>query len=310
MACAHPIPALDLGMKINESGDHVRNIKLLDMRHKYYGYGIEELKELFGDQLLLLPCGKCYSCGVAYSRMWASRIMLEAQSHKQNCFITLTYDERHCPPFLSKRDVQLFIKRLRKEIQWPIRYFLCGEYGEKSALNNEDGKGRPHYHAIIFGYDFPDKVLLSKSKSGMMLYISPLLSKLWPFGISSVGSVTAESAQYCAKYSLKKKTSGTDLGEFVLMSRRPGIGLNGYSKDIWLTDKLYIAGQKWSIPRYFEKIADERDPMDLMLAKSEREERAKSIKSKKYLYNFDREEDALIYENQIKIDNDCRKVRL
>jgi hypothetical protein len=30
----------------------------------------------------------------------------------------------------------------------------------------QDNPRRPHYHALIFGYDFPDRVLLKKSKSG------------------------------------------------------------------------------------------------------------------------------------------------
>lgn len=312
MSCAHPIPAVDLGSKVNDKGEVVRNIKLLDMRHKYYGFGLEELKEKFGDSLILLPCGHCYSCGVEYSRTWASRIMLEAQHYENNCFITLTYNDIYCPPRLSKRDVQLFIKRLRKEVSssTQIRYFLCGEYGEKSALESSDGYGRPHYHAIIFGYDFPDKELLSKSKSGMMIYRSPMLERLWPFGISSIGSVSSESAQYVAKYSLKKKVSGKDSGEFVLMSRRPGIGAAGYHPSIWRTGRIYVGGKTYKAPRYFEKLAVQDNDFMFDVCKSEREIRGKTYKSQKYLYGLQREEEALELLNNQKIENDARKVRL
>lgn len=306
MPCAHPIPAVDFGYRINDNGDTVRNIKLLDMRHKYFGYGIEELKSEFGDSLLLLPCGHCYSCGVEYSRMWSSRIMLEASQQEHNCFITLTYDDFHCPDRLSKPDVQKFIKRLRKEVG-SIRYFLCGELGEGKGVRKH---GNPHYHAIIFGYDFPDKELLMKSHSGMMIYRSPMLERLWPFGLSSIGTVSAESAQYVAKYSLKRKTTGQNNGEFVLMSRRPGIGASCYDESIWITDKLYLAGQIYKPPRYFEKLAKSRNHFFYDVAKSEREERAKHIKSEKYKYNLEREEEALIRANEMKIYQDCLKVRL
>lgn len=306
MACAHPIPAIDNGYKHNSDGVLVRNIKLLDMRHKYFGYGIEELKEHFGDSLILLPCGKCYSCALDYARSWSARIMLEAQSHLNNCFITLTYSDFYKPDKLSKSDVQKFIKRLRKEVG-SIRYFLCGEYGEGKGVR--DGNN-PHYHAIIFGYDFPDKVPLQKSGSGMIIYRSPLLEKLWPFGLSSIGTVSPESAQYVAKYSLKRKMTGNDSGEFVLMSRRPGIGSCGYSSDIWDTDKLYINGKIYKPPRYFEKLAVQDNDFSYDVAKSMREIRGKSIKSEKYKYGLDREEDALKRANEVRLYNDCLKVRL
>ena len=58
------------------------------------------------------------------------------------------------------------MKRLRKKLHpLKIRFFHCGEYGDKTR--------RPHYHALIFGYSFPDRKLFKKSKSGD-LYTSDL----------------------------------------------------------------------------------------------------------------------------------------
>ena len=136
MACSHPIPAVDYGYKVNKEGKTVRNIKLVDMQHKYFGYGLEELKNHFGDSLLLLPCGHCYLCSLDYSRMWASRIMLEAQQHKDNCFITLTYHDCFLPDKPVKRHWQLFAKRLRKYCGCQIRYFACGEKGDKTGRSH------------------------------------------------------------------------------------------------------------------------------------------------------------------------------
>ena len=48
-----------------------------------------------------------------------------------------------------------FMKRLRKRFKGKrIRFYMCGEYGEQFD--------RPHFHACIFGVDFPDKVLFLK----------------------------------------------------------------------------------------------------------------------------------------------------
>ena len=109
-------------------------------------------------------CGRCTHCRIAYSRRWAIRCVHEASSFQMNSFLTLTYDDAYLPSnsALVKKDFQDFMKRFRKKFQgfnaveykgkvtYPIRYFHCGEYGETY--------GRPHYHACIFNFDFPDKV--------------------------------------------------------------------------------------------------------------------------------------------------------
>jgi len=81
-------------------------------------------------------------------------------------------------------------------------FFHCGEYGSKT--------GRPHYHACIFKYDFPDKVFYTE-RNGYKLFTSQILQDLWtdpsdglPYGYCSVGSLTFESAAYVARYILKK----------------------------------------------------------------------------------------------------------
>jgi len=90
-----------------------------------------------------VPCGKCAFCIKKAIDAWCLRLMHELAVSSSAFFITLTYDDEHLPPGaeLSKRDLQLFIKRLRKRNPG-IRYFAVGEYGTE--------KGRPHYHAVIF----------------------------------------------------------------------------------------------------------------------------------------------------------------
>lgn len=134
---------------------------------------------------LSLPCGRCTGCRLERSRQWAVRCMHEASQHKKNCFITLTFDSEHCPKDMSLdyRVFQLFMKRFRKRVHpLSIRFYMCGEYGELF--------GRPHYHALIFGYDFPDKAYYAKSGAGEDIYISRVLSDLWPFGLATIGECT------------------------------------------------------------------------------------------------------------------------
>lgn len=149
---------------------------------------------------LQVPCGQCVGCRLERSRQWAIRCMHEAQMHKQNCFITLTYDDKHLPEDhgLHYKHFQDFMKRLRKKYGAGIRFYMCGEYGEQL--------GRPHFHACIFGMDFADKKLWKTTGSKSKLYRSAELEKLWTFGFSSVGDVNFESAAYVARYIMKKVT--------------------------------------------------------------------------------------------------------
>ena len=153
----------------------------------------------FIDQPQDVPCGQCIGCRLERSRQWAIRIVHESQMHEQSYFLTLTYNNEFLPKTgsLQKADVQLFMKRLRKKFGKGIRYYYCGEYGEKFH--------RPHYHLIIFGCEFPDKILW-KIERGNRLWISEDLNKLWKKGYCSIGMVTFESAAYVARYVTKKIT--------------------------------------------------------------------------------------------------------
>ena len=217
---------------------------------------------------LSLPCGQCVGCRLERSRQWAIRCMHEAQMHEQNCFITLTYDNEHLPSdrSLHYRDFQLFIKRLRK--RYPgrrIRYYMAGEYGENF--------GRPHWHACIFGFDFPNQELWERSAAGSLLYRSPDLEILWPYGYSTIGRVTFESAAYVARYIMKKVTGKNaaehyqeidpDTGEitnrtpeFTKMSLKPGIGYEWYKQytsDVYPHDYVIVRGKKVKPPKFYDK---------------------------------------------------------
>jgi hypothetical protein len=136
-----------------------------------------------------LPCGQCLECRLKKSHQWATRCVHEAQMHDDNCFITLTFNDYDLTmrdqTSVNVKDFQNFMKKLRNSTKQKIRFFHCGEYGDLNL--------RPHYHAILFGYDFPDKILFA-NKGGNNLYISQKLKQLWPYGFSTIGDVTFDSA--------------------------------------------------------------------------------------------------------------------
>lgn len=231
------------------------------------------LQNGYSDLPVTLPCGQCIGCRLERSRQWAIRCVHEATLYNQNCFITLTYDNANLKSdSLNKRDYQLFMKRLRKKFGNEIRYFQCGEYGELHQ--------RPHYHALLFNHDFQDKILFTQ-REGISLYTSQELNRLWPYGFSTIGGVTFESAAYIARYTLKKVTGipaeqhyKGRLPEYITMSRRPGIAKEWYNKhyqDIYPHDYLIIRdGLKCRPPKYYDNIYDIHNPNQFKKIKQKR----------------------------------------
>lgn len=201
-----------------------------------------------GDRRQTVKCGKCLECLQAQSSEWALRIMLESKQYKQNCCITLTYDNEHVNPayLLERRDIQLFIKSLRKELDpLKIRVFYSGEYGDK--------KGRPHFHLIVFNW-FPSDCVPMFRKDGEQFYNSALVRRLWSRGNVLVGSLTYHTAFYCAKYLQKLKGTIKSVKPFVGMSLRPGIGYGAITHDMLKDGQIYFNGRIFPLPRYFQKV--------------------------------------------------------
>lgn len=207
-----------------------------------------------------IPCGKCIECLLERARDWSIRCIHEAKMHEKNSFITLTYSDENLPKDgkLNYHDFQLFMKKLRKHFNnLEIGFFMCGEYGEKTA--------RPHYHACLFGIDFDDKKKLRETQNGDTVWTSETLKKIWNLGISEIGSVTQQSAGYVARYVLKKQNPEAPQG-FQKMSRKNAIGkkfIEKWFEDIFINARgsvILSDGTKTKCPRYYEKWLKEKKP--------------------------------------------------
>lgn len=195
---------------------------------------------------LYVPCGKCIGCRISRAREWALRLVHELESHDCASFFTLTYSDEFLPDnkSISKHELQKFFKRLRRDIEPKrIKYFACGEYGERF--------GRPHYHAIIFGIGSSD----------------PVVQANWPFGTVKGGTVTYNSTRYVADY-IGKSYSG-QLGYDVYTSKGLEIPFrissNGLGKNWALANTsrfkegsavLTLRGVRHGLPKYYRKVMD------------------------------------------------------
>lgn len=281
MQCTHPKPAVLTNIfTAYHNGDLVHHksfVKIIEHNQFEFGYKWTETAKINNkysqvsiNEHILLPCRKCIGCIINKANDWATRSAIEASAWKNNCFLTLTYDEKHLPKGrnLSKRDMQLFWKRLRKHTDgiesWehkgkkckPIRYFYAGEYGPKTL--------RPHYHAGVFNYWPEDAKFYTKSKYGDNYYTSKKLNEIWGNGYVIIGEMEYASACYIARYTMKKlkdltereikkwtlceETRGDEIDylqkfldepisqpkntvkEFIETSRNGGIGIAGWYK--------------------------------------------------------------------------------
>lgn len=229
---------------------------------------------------LRLPCGKCVHCVLEYRRQWTVRVCHEAQLYEQSCMITVTYDDAHLPfaSSLCREDFQKFVKRLRKEVG-DVRVFYCGEYG--------DVGGRPHYHAILFGFDFPDKEFVA-FRGEFPVFRSCQLQRIWGKGRTEVGTVSVAGAAYVAGY-VVAKLSGEASGHvdaeicsnpfaldrpFVGMSLKPGIGFwwfMRYYREVYPLDRVVLEGREQAPPRVYDKWLKELRPQLYARVKRARE---------------------------------------
>lgn len=186
MNCLHPVP-------LSPNSE--------DIKKRFFKNGKKGEK-------IYVPCRHCVNCIDTRIREWTYRLLAESKKHSKVCFITLTYDDEHLPKngSCSSRDVQLFMKNLRRHIEYhsgsnrDICYFGCTEYGGQY--------GRPHAHLLILGVDIND---LNVQKSKLVSENTKnCFSPFWKKGILNYGTDVSlqdsKLVRYVTKYCEKLDT--------------------------------------------------------------------------------------------------------
>lgn len=214
---------------------------------------------------MYVPCGHCRLCREKRVNDWCTRCICEsASSDYPPLMLTLTYDRQHLPvDGLSKRDVQLFMKRLRRSLEYHfgiegktynLRYFLVGEYGKKTH--------RAHYHMELWNMPF---ISMRDGDANSFVTLWKFIRDAWQNGFVRVERCRDESGRYLMKYMMKECVVPEGKNPtFQLASRRRGIGYQ------WAVDhasEYYDDGsgylqvrdrngkiQKCPIPDYFKRL--------------------------------------------------------
>lgn len=161
---------------------------------------------------MYVPCGKCAECQRRNQSDWFVRCFyqwLDSSRGGEVYFYTLTYNEEHLPKFCGvpcfrKRDLQLFLKKLRKRLNAlsiRLKYIITCEYGEL--------RGRPHYHLLFFLSGVINPVVFyniiqscwSVSRRSAFGFIDTESRGFVQYGKRNMGRVEDSSAiQYVTKY--------------------------------------------------------------------------------------------------------------
>lgn len=171
-------------------------------------------------RILEVPCGQCAFCMVNRRQSWVFRLSQEMRNQElPSYFLTFTYDERHVPRRNDKlslrfKDIQLYLKRLRKE-GYRAKYVCVGEYGSETE--------RPHYHLILWT-DAPVNYIQSNWRASH--------GDKMPFGHVHFGDVNSASVMYCMKYLINPRRHYVGV-ERPRAQFSKGLGLS------FLTTKMY-----------------------------------------------------------------------
>ena len=162
-----------------------------------------------GDQVVV-RCGVCKECRQRRQALWVGRMLLEQREHQAMHFVTLTYGDDHVVDLeTGYRDVQLFLKKLRKRLSdHRFRFFCCGEHGSKY--------GRPHWHIVLFTdlqqlRALPGKDGVTWDTLGLPppKFIRPvdLVTELWGRGYTKTERIIDDvKLRYVTKYMVKEPT--------------------------------------------------------------------------------------------------------
>lgn len=240
------------------------------------------------DQGIYVRCGSCPACLGYRQQAWIGRLTAELQLSDNAYFVTFTYNDESLKyldetfdfegniatprcAIPCKRDLQLFLKRVRKfksggrfplslDLLLPgmsrylrvsdsrMKYYIVSEYGPENL--------RPHYHGIFFNVD------------NDIFTVECLFRQCWPFGFIEVDECNVRTISYVTKYLLQNKLI-PDLPEYLprpfsLMSKGLGAGLlTPNLLDWWRsnpTNRVYIPehGSKKVMSRYYkDKVFDD-----------------------------------------------------
>lgn len=237
----------------------------------------------FEYRVMTVPCGHCDLClkskvDAYFIRCYFEYLHTSIALRGSVYFITLTYanellpmvkPSNHYEPVscFSKRDVQLFLKRLRKvfsPLGISFKYFIVTEFGGEF--------GRPHYHGLLYfdhleSTDFNRfKVLEAVARSWTRIRDRKNWNAMCEYDMFDVQRVdvqlvdSSKQIRYVCKY-VGKQFGAMDFDTFDLPQEHKrfhlqSIDFGSYiydycNRDVWEKGYIECDGYKYAIPSYY-----------------------------------------------------------
>lgn len=187
-----------------------------------------------------VPCGKCYECVKRRRNDWYVRCAYEARQSLYTYFGLLTYAQ--VGTNLDKRDVQLFLKRLRA-YGYSFKYLIAGEHGDRTD--------RPHWHCLFFSNSPIDYRKIAQAWKGG--YKKDLENQAGWIRFELIRSM--RSIRYTVKYLYKY--DGLDPRFVLMVSKNPAIGKGFLNSQKYFLERRSASftfdGKPVAMPRYYKR---------------------------------------------------------
>lgn len=188
-----------------------------------------------------VPCGKCYECVKRRRNDWYIRCLIQSRTSRYTYFGLLTYAEVDMK--LDKRDVQLFLKRLRS-YGYEFSYLIAGEHGGR--------RDRPHWHCLFFANEMLSYARIAQAWRGGYETDQGRNKAGW---IRFEPIRSARSIRYTVKYIYKY--DGVDPRFVLMVSKNPAIGKGFLVHQAYFLGRksadFRIDGKATAMPRYYKR---------------------------------------------------------
>ncbi len=241
---------------------------------------LDEIKKIYGNDLIEIPCGKCEACKAAQKQQLAVRTAYAFKDNNNIYFLTLTFEKENYIKKAEENAKEFLIKNFKAIKK---NYLASYEHGKTT--------GRGHFHIITELTELEAKEIANEKT----------YKKYWHYGFIKILAASIETIFYTANYTTKK----TNNKDIVFFSK--GLGKEQCLRNadhLKKTENIIINGKIYPLPRYFKKLLYKN-----LTAKERFQKTLEKANINKGINNLERSKNELKKPDEIALKNFDEKLR-